>query len=188
MREAFRVDHIDDVQRTQESLSTRLPVYQAHETRALPFWVSNIIGIGKKNISRESINGRWIGFMLSFAIKEVEMMGIGWRKMIAGAKDGNAKLFNDGFTMLISRLVRSQGYNITKPAISTYMGYLLATGGDGDEEEVANQIVDKMLRNGSTGLAGMFFGRYSMAGNLSNSLFLGAAKYSKQGGSIDLEY
>lgn len=186
-REAFRVAHLDAVKRTQESFSTILPVSQAHETRALPFWVSNIIGIGKKNISRESINGRWIGFMLSFAIKEVEMMGIGWRKMIAGAKDGNAKLFNDGFTMLISRLVRSQGYNITKPAISTYMGYLLATGGDGDEEEVANQIVDKMLRNGSTGLAGMFFGRYSMAANLAHSFFLGAAKYSMNEGYIDSE-
>ena len=67
------------------------------------------------------------------------------------------------------------------------MGYLLATGGDGDEEEVANQIVDKMLKNGSTGLAGMFFGRYSMAANLAHSFFLGAAKYAMNDGYIDSE-
>lgn len=172
----FRNAHRDAMKRTQESFNTVAPVSQASKTRLTPW---------SKNISRDEVLGRWVGFMMSYSIKEVEMMKVGWGRMVQGANQNNSKMFLDGLGMLTSRFTRSIAYNITKPLIGAYLASL-AFGGD-DDDSVWDVMQERTLKNGAIGLAGIFLGRYGTVADMTASFILGGVKFAEQIGAIDNE-
>ena len=172
----FRNAHRDAMKRTQESFNTVAPVSQASKTRLLPW---------SKNISRDEVLGRWVGFMMSYSIKEVEMMKVGWGRMVEGANQNNSKMFLDGLGMLTSRFTRSIAYNLTKPLIGAYLASL-AFGGD-DDDSVWDVMQERTLKSGAIGLAGIFLGRYGTVADMAASFILGGVKFAEQIGAIEQE-
>ena len=123
--------------------------------------------------------------MMSYSIKEVEMMKVGWGRMVEGANQNNSKMFLDGLGMLTSRFTRSIAYNLTKPLIGAYLSSL-AFGGD-DDDSVWDVMQERTLKNGAIGLAGIFLGRYGTVADMTASFILGGVKFAEQIGAIDNE-
>lgn len=183
IRKDFMKAHAKAINQAQVSFSTLSPVSQAYETRLVPYW-------RKSNISREHFAARASGFMLSFAMKEAEMIGIGFQKFNRGLLDGNEKLAKEGFTLIVSRLVRSMAYPITRPILGSLLAAMWA-GDDDDDGAAWNDLSDRMLKAGTQNLAGLFFGRYGNVAQLAESLIMGITRMAENDdllprGSYDL--
>ena len=172
---AFRTAHLKAIKQAQISFSTIAPVSQATHTRLLPW-------IRPSNINRDNVFGRYLGFMMSFAIKETEMIKIGIDKMYTGAKDGNMNLFYDGLRLLTSRFVRSMGYSVIKPVIQTAIASAWAGDDDGWDD-----MDDKILKMGSINFAGLLFGRYGNIAQLFHSVALFGCRLAEQNDWIDTD-
>lgn len=161
----FMIAHGEAVNRTQASFSTLAPVSQSTHTQLLPFVSASVV-------NRDGLAARAAGFMLSFAIKESEMMMIGWRKMKFGIMKGDSKLAAEGAALFTSRLVRSMAYPLLKPQVQLLFASTWA-GDDDDDGAAWIDMPERLLKASTQNVFSLMMGRYANVAELFESIIMG---------------
>lgn len=176
----FMKAHGFAVNQAQLSFSTIAPVSQATHAQILPSWTV----IGKKTVvDRDNFVARATGFMLSFAMKEAELIGIGIRQMNYGMWHNDKDAIMKGMTLAVSRIVRSFAYPLTKPALVGLMASMWA-GSDDDDNRYWIDMPERLLKVTTQNMASLLFGRYGNVAQTFESLVLGCLRLAENDGLL----